>query len=365
MTSRCPDPVRVVPPCGAAAAVSRSVSGTGLQNRFVRRVVRRGTFVGTPARGQTVTVGRPGAPKTDSPGASSSERTVHRGSADDTTSRLRACSAVVVLEAPMLGLRARRSVAVGVVAALLGLAVSATADTGPKALGISSFDQVVVDEAHGHLFLTAGRTGAGVTVTDLAGSTVTSVPAFGATGLALTPDGRSLWTGSPSGLLRRIDTVTLTVVETIALPTGQCPGDLAVVGTRLVYGYSCATYGGSGPYGGIGMVDTTTGRILGTVTSGPSYRPVVAAGPAGQVYAADSQLSPTNLYLYDVSGQSPRLVGSRFQICSNLTDLDARPDGSQVVTSCGGTYDHDVYSSYKLEFVGAYGAQNPYQNAGA
>jgi hypothetical protein len=261
-------------------------------------------------------------------------------------------------------LRARRTAAIVLLAGLVPVA-AASADSGPTSLALTSVEQVVLDEARGHLFLTAGRTGAGVTVTDLTGSPVTTVAAYGATGIALTPDGTSLWVASPTGVLRRISTTTLSVVETIALPTGQCPGDLALTGSRLVYGYSCSTYGGSGPYGGIGVVDTATGRVLGAVTSGPSYRPVVAAGPAGQVYAADSRISPTGLYLYDVSGQSPQLIAARAQTCSNLADLDARPDGSQVVTACGSPYEHRAYSASKLELVGSYGSQNPYPNAGA
>jgi hypothetical protein len=243
--------------------------------------------------------------------------------------------------------------------------VAATADTGPTTLSLSSFAQIALDEAHGHLFLTAGSTGAGVTVTDLAGAPVTTVTAYGATGMALTPDGASLWVASPTGVLRRIDTTSLAVMQTIALPTGQCPGDVAVVGSRLVYGYSCATYGGSGPYGGVGMVDAASGRVLGTVTSGPFYAPVVVPGPAGQAYAADSGVSPTGLFLYDVSGQNPQLIAARAQVCSNLRDLDARPDGSQVVTACGSPYQHNVYSADKLTLVGSYGSQNPYPDAGA
>ena len=64
-----------------------------------------------------------------------------------------------------------------------------------------------------------------------------------------------------------------------------------------MYGHSCNTYGGAGLYGGIGVVDVVTGASYGGVTTGPFYRPVVAAGPAGQVYAADAGLSQTDLSL--------------------------------------------------------------------
>ncbi len=85
---------------------------------------------------------------------------------------------------------------------------------------------------------------------------------------------------APTAGLLRIDTTTLAVAQHIPLPTGVCAGDVAVVvGSRLVYGYSCSTYAGSGGYGGIGVVDADTGMSYGTITSGPFYRPVVARGP--------------------------------------------------------------------------------------
>lgn len=258
------------------------------------------------------------------------------------------------------------------VAALLAgalpvLAAPASADSTPVPLGMSGFADLVADERHGQLFLSPGPSGTGVRVTDLqggAGRTIDGLP--GATGMALTPDGSSLWVALPkSGALKKVDTATLAVTQTIGLPTGQCPGDVAVVGTRLVYGHSCSTYGGGGSYGGLGVVDAATGKAYGGVTSGPFYRPVVATGPAGQVYAADSWSSPTGLHLYDVtSAAAPVLVAAVSQVCSNLRDLSAAPDGSRVVTACGSPYEHTIYSATKLAKMGTY-PSGPYPLAGA
>ncbi len=90
----------------------------------------------------------------------------------------------------------------------------------------------------------------------------------------------------PSAGLVRVSTTTLAVEQRIPLPTGHCARDVAVVGTRLVDGHSCTMYLGSGGSGGIGVVDAATGASYGSTTSGPSYKPVVATGPSGQVYAA-------------------------------------------------------------------------------
>ena len=73
------------------------------------------------------------------------------------------------------------------------------------------------------------------------------------------------------------------MVQTVPLSAATCPGDVAVVGARVVYGYSCNTYGGAGAYGGLGVVDATTGAVLANVTSGPFYKPVVATASGGQV----------------------------------------------------------------------------------
>ena len=122
---------------------------------------------------------------------------------------------------------------------LVPLAAPAAADTGPEPLAMAGFAQVVADEAHGRLFLSPGLQGNGVRVTDLQGGSPTTIDGLpGATGMTLTPDGASLWVALPGvGALKRVDTATLAVVQTIGVPTGQCPGDVAVVGDRLVYGH--------------------------------------------------------------------------------------------------------------------------------
>ena len=239
--------------------------------------------------------------------------------------------------------------------ALVPLAAPAAADTGPVPLGMSRLGRIVVDEAHGLVFLSPGPGGSGVQVTDLGGQPVATLDGLpSANGMALTADARSLWVAVPSAGLVRLSTTTLAVEQRIALPTGHCAGDVAISGSRLVYGHSCTMYLGSGGYGGVGVVDAATGAPYGNVTTGPSYKPVVASGPAGQVYAADALVSPTSLSLYDVSGASPQLIGARAAVCSNLRDLSASPDGAQVVTSCGSPYEHTAYSAAKLVTLGTY-----------
>ncbi len=72
------------------------------------------------------------------------------------------------------------------------------------------------------------------------------------------------------------------------------------------------------------------------------------------MYAADSELSPTGLRLYDVGGPEPVVVATQALVCSNPRDLSASPDGTRVVTACGPDYEHKVYSADKLAFSGSY-----------
>ena len=186
----------------------------------------------------------------------------------------------------------------------------------------------------------------------------------GATGMALSPDGTALWVAQPDFGLVQLDTATLAVRSRVDLPAEECAGDVAVVGDRVAYGYSCNRYlPAGGGYGGIGVVDAATGARAWTVTTGPFYRPVVAAGANGTVFAADGDVSMTGLYAYDVTGSAPVLRASRPQVCSNLQDLSAAPLGGQVVTACGGTYEHEVWSA-ALTPVGSY-FSGPYPIAGA
>ena len=58
------------------------------------------------------------------------------------------------------------------------------------------------------------------------------------------------------------------------------------------------------------------------------------------------------------------MIAARASVCSNLRDLSAKPDGSQVVTACGYPYQHEVWSADKLLPLGGYPG-GPYPLAGA
>ncbi len=83
--------------------------------------------------------------------------------------------------------------------ALVPLAAPAAADTGPVPLGMASFTDLVADEPHGRLFLSSGSSNGAATGHRPAGGPARTIDGLaGAKGMALTPDGRSLWVALPS-----------------------------------------------------------------------------------------------------------------------------------------------------------------------
>lgn len=92
-----------------------------------------------------------------------------------------------------VGGRKRLLAAVLAAAWLAAVPAPVQADSGPQRLVVPSLSKVVLDEAHGHLFMSAGYSGAGVGVTDLRGAHVKTIDELsGAHGMALTRDGTAL-----------------------------------------------------------------------------------------------------------------------------------------------------------------------------
>ena len=64
---------------------------------------------------------------------------------------------------------------------------------------MSGFGRIVLDEDRGQLFLSEGPRGGGVRVVSLTGAPVSPVAGLeSATGMALSPDGLSLWVALPA-----------------------------------------------------------------------------------------------------------------------------------------------------------------------
>lgn len=237
--------------------------------------------------------------------------------------------------------------------------------SGPAPLHIGGFDDIVLDEEFGRLFISEGL-GGSVAVIDLSGVPLGTLATPDPRHLALSHDGTTLWVTQPlTNELVGFDTATLAETARFSLPADVCPGSVAdVAGTYLAVGHSCNRWAGSGGYGGVGVLDTSSGAFSDLLSGGPFYQPIVAssAGAADLFVTGDLGLSPTTLSTVTSIGGEPDLVAERYNTGSNLRDLAVAPDGSTVVQASGFPYDHNSYTIPFLADSVVYDSTN-YPNA--
>jgi hypothetical protein len=284
---------------------------------------------------------------------------------------------------------------VSALAGALGLlaipAAGAHAET-TSSLPLTGFDQMVVDNAGGYVFLSEGTgseqlldgpdSAAGIVVTDLSGNYVTTLDAGdGVEGLALSADGGTLYAalGSDSAVaaisVSSITATTTTPVQALYdLGGDQVPYDLALQSGELWVSYVPS---GTGPPGqsGIGYFDLSQASPSFVVPAGMSgwYAPPnLSADPSdsGILVAAESQQSPAEVATYNVTGGSVTTLAPMQELlnangaenCENESDLAVVPGGSQFIVACGWPYAHYYYSTADLSLQGQY-ASSTYPDA--
>lgn len=127
---------------------------------------------------------------------------------------------------------------------VLAGAAPAAADTMLEkgdTLPLSSYAAHVVDESRGRIYITAGPGDDRLAVTDLTGHPVQTVDGLpGASSMALSADGTSLFVALETHRVVRLDADSLAMEKTYDLPDFQEVADLAWAGGRLwVVGRSC------------------------------------------------------------------------------------------------------------------------------
>lgn len=244
---------------------------------------------------------------------------------------------------------------IALLASLVGVPTTAHAD-GVKALSLTGFADIVVDDAHGHVFIS--QDSATLLVFDLDGNPVGSVPnLYGAAGMALSEDGTKLWVALSDGdAVAAVDTSTLAATS---YPTGVSTAPTSVAVTSGLVWFS---HGG----GKVGALDPTDGSVtlnLGSVSGSA----LLAASPAkpGELFAIGTGVSPTTLYAFTAAnGETPTLSQrtSRWNTGSNGRDLAITPDGTKVVVAHGSPYEHPAFLTTDLSSAGSYASTN-YPNA--
>lgn len=200
-------------------------------------------------------------------------------------------------------------------------------------LPLYDFRDLVVDDAHGHVFVSGGA-GDPLVVRDMDGGPVATIPNQpGAGHMALSTDSSKLYVPLEMGdAVSVIDTTTLQ--ETARYRTGPvtCPTSVAVVGMTLWFAYGCDY--GTANIGAISLGGTPT-VSLGKVAPGTfTYVPRLdsTANLADRLLALDSGTT-TGPWLFDVSSDTPSVIAHGPSFQGGLTDFDLDPDGSRLLVA--------------------------------
>ena len=248
---------------------------------------------------------------------------------------------------------------VGVVtAAMVGVVAPAAQAHGDHSLPIPGYGAMVVDDAHGHVFVSGGPTGNSIAVTDLSGRYKQSIDSEpGADGLALSADGTKLYVALSQGDgISVIDTSTLQQTARYSTGAQSCPTYLARTGTLLWYGYGCE----NDFQGKIGKLDTTatTPKPEGDQQGDALFdrAPLVASATpdAGPVIAGQLTLSLSNLHVYGVKDAKLDPVISGEYFGSNLNDVSLTTDGATMFTASGSRDHVEAFTTKDLSRNGAY-----------
>ncbi|CAM5714963.1 hypothetical protein [Streptomyces aurantiogriseus] len=228
-----------------------------------------------------------------------------------------------------VSLAAALSVVAGLTTATVGLTGSAAVADSTAALPLSGYADMLVDTAHRHVFLSQGAGSTGIVVTDLSGAPVaTLADEQGATGLALSPDGGTLYAALADGdAIAAIDTATLTETGRWSTGTGSAPVSVAVAGGRVWYGYT------ADGKGAIGSVDPSAPAPQATPQPAMSHwsvAPLLTTG-GGVLAAEEPQQNLSHVATFDVSSGTPSVKADTLVHGGTATGLDVTGDGTKVL----------------------------------
>ena len=232
------------------------------------------------------------------------------------------------------------------------------------------FGDMLVDEAHGRLYITGGKGTGSIVVTDLDGSNLRTIDGYftGAAGMTLSPDGTKLNVAlSDSDGIAIIDTATYAIdfyyVGTHdGVPT--CPRDLAWASGQLWFSWGCD----SAP-AGIGRVDPDTRAYDLTAYTADSRivtPPLLATLPSqpNMLIAGETGTNPALLFRFEATPTGLEQRVWRRTDGGSVRQLAVTPDGSQVIVPSGAPYYHPVLRTSDLTEVHRYPTA-PYPNAAA
>lgn len=229
------------------------------------------------------------------------------------------------------------SILMALSAATIVVPVSPAQADGSYDLGLTGFAEMVVDQAHGHIFISQTPNFHDlpevneVVVANLSGKLVTRLTGLsGARGMALSDDGATLWIALSGGdALAAVDTTTLAVTQH-ATGTDTCPLDVAITEGRVWYTHACDLQ-----YPALSTLDPVTFAPVGGQDI-DTYGGHITAHPAvpGVIFGSDAGNSPTSLSSYGVSA-SPFSVTALHDSDDGGGSMALSPDGSTIYSGKG------------------------------
>ncbi len=242
--------------------------------------------------------------------------------------------------------------ATGAVVAAVIVCATATASSVTR-LPFAGGGWMAVDGTHSHVFVSGGAGTSSIVVLDFSGTIVATIAGQqGASGLVVDEANGILYAALRDGTaISKIDTTTLAEVGRMSVAPLSLPTNLALAGGKLWFTHSCQQGGGTGSMNldGTSVTDETTL---------PGYCPTFAtsAGNTDLLAVGDMGLSPTTLYVYDVSTDPPTLVKSVSGPggAGNLRSLAFSPDAQRVLMASGAPYQVQSFLASDLTLAATY-----------
>jgi len=231
--------------------------------------------------------------------------------------------------------------------------------TAATTLALTGYGDMVVDAAHGHVFVTGGSGDSSIVVLDFSGNIVTTITGQGGAG-EMVLDGSTLYVAlSQTTEISRVNTATLAEIDRFSVAPGPAPQFLAKAAGRLWFS-ACSDGGGFASItpGGSDLKQYEDRCAI--FASSPTDPSLLAVGSPGG--------SPATVEILNVSTDPPTSVisgsppGNESAGSSNLQDMTITPDGLRLLVACGYPYFHQAILLSDLSRAAKYDTSN-YPNA--
>lgn len=233
---------------------------------------------------------------------------------------------------------------------LLVLAATQPAFAGTVTpLSLAGYGDMVVDDAHGHVFVSGGEFGSSIAVLDFDGNLVTTITGqSGARGMALDAATGTLYVAlQKANSISLIDTATRTEISRFATTGMSAPRSVAFAGGRVWFDYNC------GGVGGIGSAALDGSDVQ---AEGGENCVMFATSPGNADLLVAALIGGPSVYVYDVStgDLESTATGSSPGGASNIRDIAVTPDATEVMVASGTPYAVNSFTLSDFTLAGSF-----------